>query len=543
MKKVIAFLISIALLLSVSGCGKENSDFTNSENNENSEAESVEYGNSLTLLYSAADSFNPYSVKTDVNRQIVKLLYEPLVKTDDNFKAHNSIAKSVKISGNVCTVKLREVRFSDGSDLNAEDVIYSYKLAANSSSSYKYKLYGVKSVYSEGNDTVVFKLEKNDPYFMNVLDFPIIKTGSDKKADSDSVKFPPIGAGRYKLNKDNTALVQNGQYFGQRGSIKKINLINAPDGESITHFIEIGAADIYYSDIGDGEIPRMSGTKTNINLNNLVYIGVNHSNKKLALENLRQAISSGIDRSEIVKNAYFNNALSCTGFFNPLWEETKSLQNIQITPNSQITVENLEEIGYNKLDKDNTLRNDNGPLSFSLIVNKENSARVVAAKLISSQLKKFGIRIVVEKLAYKDYLKRLKKGSFDLYLGEVKITENMDLTELVTVGGSAAYGIKPIKNKKSDKAKDESEQPDASKQETRKSGDKDFLTCTKVINSFYKGENSINDVAVTLQNDMPFIPVCYRLGVLFCDEKIENLNKASLSDIYFSIDSYKLKKN
>ena len=61
--------------------------------------------------------------------------------------------------------------------------------------------------------------------------------------------------------------------------------------------------------------------------------------------------------------------------------------------------------------------------------------------------------------------------------------------------------------------------------------------------NFYKGKNSISDVAVTLQNDMPFIPVCYRMGVLFCNENIENLNMASLSDIYFSIESYKIKKN
>ena len=69
------------------------------------------------------------------------------------------------------------------------------------------------------------------------------------------------------------------------------------------------------------------------------------------------------------------------------------------------------------------------------------------------------------------------------------------------------------------------------------------LSCAKVIEGFYKGKNSINDVAITLQNDMPFIPVCYRTGVLFCNENIENMNKASLSDIYFSIESYKFKKN
>ncbi len=534
MKKIIAFLIMTALLLTLSGCNNK-TPTTSKAPSKNNSAQKVEYDKSMTVLYSKADSFNPYTANTDVNRQLCKLLYEPLVKTDDNFKSHNAIAKSVKISKDICTVELKDVKFSDGTRLTADDVVYSYKLAKKSKTSYKNKLYEVESVNAKDSNTVVFTLKKQDRYFANVLDFPIIKLGSDKKADSDSVKFPPIGAGRYKLNKDNNALLLNEHYFAKKSSIKKINLINSPDMESITHYIEIGATDIYFSDISNGEIPRMSGTKTNINLNNLVYIGVNHANKKLAIVNLRQAISSGIDRSEIIKNAYFNNALSCTGFFNPLWEETKSLQNIQITANSQISVENLEEIGYNRLDSDGVRRNGNSPLSFSLLVNKENSARVATAKLIAKQLKKQGIKITVVKVSFKEYKRRLKKGEFDLYLGEVKITENMDFTELATPGGSAAYGIKA--QKKKDTEKEEQDNKKENKEESK------TLDCSKVIKNFYKGKNSISDVAVTLQNDMPFIPVCYRTGVLFANENIENLKIASLSDIYFSIDSYKIKKN
>ncbi len=558
MKKIIVFLLVICLCIGVVGCGQ--TEEASSNQSGTIQAQNAQYENSITLLYSAADSFNPYTAKTEINRQLLKLLYEPLVKTDDNFNAHNSIAKSVKISKNVCAVKLKDVKFSDGSKLTAKDVVYSCDLALKSATSYKYKLYELESVEAKDSSTVVFTLKNNDPYFKNVLDFPIIKSGSDKNEDADSVKFPPIGAGRYKLNDDNTALVQNANYFGKKSSIEKINLINSPDQESVSHYIEIGATDIYYSDIADGEIPRMSGTKTNINLNNLVYIGVNHNNEKLALENLRQAISSGIDRKEISKNAYFNNALSATGFFNPVWEPTKSLQNIQITANSQITVENLKEIGYNKLNKDGIRTKDKDTLSFSLLVNKENTARVEAAKLIAAQLEKQGIKITVKSVPYKKYVKLLEKGKFDLYLGEVKITENMDLTPLVSVDGSAAYGIKPVEETedKDTEQTDDAEAEDDSEEDSEDevdseaeeaSGDiandknKELLTCAKVMINFYNGKNSINDVAVILQNDMPFIPVCYRLGVLFCNENIENMNKTSLSDIYFSIESYKIKKN
>lgn len=524
MKKIISLVLIFVFIFTLSGCKTEqnfDSDISVTESE-------TEYKNTMSLLYSAADNFNPYGAKTEINRQICKLLYEPLVKLDDEFKPHYSIASSVKTVENICTVTLRDVKFSDGSNLSADDVIYSYNAAKKSSTSYKYKLYEVKSVKAENNSTVVFELKKNDPYFVNVIDFPIIKKNSDKKTNSDSVEFPPVGCGRYKIDQENSRLLQNENYYGKSGKIKTIKLINAPDDESVTHYVEIGAADMYYSDISDGKILRMSGTKSNINLNNLVYIGINHKNKKLAKSELRQAISSALDRQKISKDAFYNNALAATGFFNPIWEETKSVQSIQITSNLQITVENLEEIGYNKTDSNGLRRKGNSILKFSLLVNKENEMRLKAAQLIKNQLKKCGIGITVEKVSYKDYKKRLKSGDFDLYLGEVKITENMDFSELVSPDGSAAFGLNTAK--KSEKS-DEDEQ----KEKTEN------LSCYEIVKDFYKGKNSINDVAVTLQNDMPIIPICYRLGVLFCNENIENVNNSSLSDIYFSIESYKFK--
>ncbi len=531
MKKIISFVLSLIFLFTLCGC-RDNKDTSSRESVEQAQKG---YKNSMTLLYSASDTFNPYDAKTEINRQICKLLYEPLVKLDDNFKPYYSIASSVSIEKDTCTVKLRDIKFSDGSKLTADDVVYSYNLAKASASSYNYKLYSVESVNAEESLTVVFKLKKCDPYFVNVLDFPIIKANSDKNEDSDSVKFPPVGAGRYKVDVENGVLLQNENYSGKKGSIKKINLINAPDNESISHFVEIGATDVYYSDISDGTILRMSGTKTNINLNNLIYIGVNHKNGKLAINEVRQAISSALDRKKICKDAFYDNALAATGFFNPVWQETKSLQNIQINQNLQISVENLEKIGYNELDKDGCRRNGNGALRFSLLVNEENSARVNTAKLIEKQLKDCGIIVTVVKASYTEYTRRLANGEFDLYLGEVKITENMDFSELVTSGGSSAYGIKTVT------AIEENEEP---KNETESEVIvTDDLSCERVIKGFYSGENSINDVAVTLQSDMPIIPVCYRLGVLFCNENIENVKNSSLSDIYFSIESYKIKED
>ena len=321
---------------------------------------------------------------------------------------------------------------------------------------------------------------------------------------------------------------------GKNRAIGEIRLINAPDSEAVGHYVEIGAADMYYSDISDGNILRMSGKKVNINLNHLIYIGVNLSNEQLSLNALRQAISSGLDRKEICRDGYYNNALPANGFFNPAWEAVKSVQNINLQANKEITVENLEEIGYNKLDSEGVRTNSAGKkLKFELLVNKENRLRVSAAKIIASRLSEYGISVRVAEKSFADYTAALSSGNFQLYLAEVAITPNMDISSLVTEGGSAAYGIKTADKNNADGKTEPAADTSGNQQTEEKS-----LTAAELVNGFYAGTNTLADLASVLQTEMPVIPICYRTGVLFYNDKIENVNNSSCSDIYFSIDSY-----
>jgi len=525
--RFLSFALTFLILFTASGC-KDNVE--NSSSGASPTTEQSHKKDYLTLLYSAADTFNPYTAKTDINRQICQLIFDPLVRLDDEFNPVNKIAKIAVVSGKTCSVTINQVRFSDGSMLTADDVVYSYKLAKNSAGLYAASLYEVKSVSAKDSSTIIFNLTKADPYFVNNLTFPIIKAGSEKVTDSDSVLQPPIGSGRYKVSEDKLSLTINENYFGENGNINMIKLINAPDIDSVAHYVEVGAADIYYNSISDGNILRMSGKKLDIPLNNLVYIGINQNYSSLANVTLRQAMSSGIDRKKICNDSFYNNAVAANGFFNPLWNATKSVQNIQTEANSQITIENLEKIGYNSLDRDNNRVNSRGAkLNFTLLVNSENRLKVATANQIASQLKDYGINITVVEKKYAEYLKALRNGKFQLFLGEVRLTDNMDISSMVIEGGSAAFGLK--KTKKDTKSENnETSKPKAEQQVLE--------SIPKVLNGFYSGKNTIVDLASVLQTEMPFIPICYRTGVLFYNDKIENVIGSSASDIYFSIESY-----
>ena len=130
----------------------------------------------------------------------------------------------------------------------------------------------------------------------------------------------------------------------------------------------------------------MSGKKTEVNLNRLIYIGINSSYGSLQSKEMRYAISSALDRNAICQTAYYNNAIAAKGFFNPYFEATAAVQTIESKPNSKITVENLSKIGYNNMNSSGYYANSSGnnPV-FTLLVNSENSSRVIAANLIAQQ--------------------------------------------------------------------------------------------------------------------------------------------------------------
>ena len=523
-KKAIALILSVFLIFSVAGCQK-NPQSTASEGQISESKETA--ADSISLLYSASDTFNPYTAETDLNRNLCRLLFDSLIKLNNNFEAEYIIADTVTVKKKTCTVTLKDVRFSDGTALTADDVVYSCRLALKSKSSYKDKLYEVKSVRAEDSRTVVFSLSRYDAFFERLIDFPIIKAKSDTKTDKDGILITPIGSGRYKLSENNSSFIYNKEYFGAKANIKSIELVNAPDPESVAHYVEIGATDIYYTDVTGGSIVRMSGKKTDVNLNNLVYIGINDSNPLLKNKEIRYAISSAIDRSAVCQAAYHNNAIAATGFFNPVISDISSVQNLGNTANTEISIENLEEIGYNKLNSENLRVNASGKgIKLTLLVNKDNSSRVAAADLISASLKAVGIEITVVKRSFKEYLKALKSGSFQLYLGEVEMLANMDIENLVVAGGSCAYGIS---EKKKDKKTDSKDKENGKKQDGEEIS---AYTIADIIDGFYSGKNTITDVANILQTEMPVIPVCFRKGLLFYSDAVKNADKASAGDIY-----------
>lgn len=513
-KKSVIAVFLVLILLFGSACSKTFkplTDTTSSEISEVSETPQSVKASGFTLLYCKSDSFSPYTAQTKANQQLCFLLFDSLVKIDNDMVVHNSIAKKIEaVSSRSYKVYLKSVSFSDGSSITAEDVLYSIKLAKKSNTRYKNQLAKVKSFYAEDQDTVIINLKENSKDFKNCLDFPILKNGTQSKKTKSSVGIPPIGSGRYVLDIQNKQIILNKKYHGTKPKIKTIQLLCAPDDESAAHYIEMGGISLVYTDLSDGTIPTMNGNLSEVHLNNFVYLGVNYSKYSLmSNENMRYAVASGIDRSAIVKQAFYSYAEEAIGPFRKEWSETKTLQNLEENQNIDVSVANLEKMGYNDKNAGGYYMNSGGDvITLTLLCNK-NASRLAAAKLIKEQLKAVGIKIIVNAVDWKTYKSELSKKNFDLYLAETKIEADLDIIPIISNKSNLTYGM-------SKKGKENSS--------------------AKAFKDYLAGKLSIYDFINTFYSEMPVIPVCYRNGVVISSKDLSSVPKSSYSDIFYGIE-------
>lgn len=461
---------------------------------------------SICLPFSKKDSLNPYKAETKQNKELSMLLFDPLIKINSSFDAELYIADSYEYLNKKCTVKLKNIYFTDGSELTADDVIYSFK-AAKESNAYSKQLKAVTASSADGK-TVVFSLSYNDPNMINLLDFPIIKAGTANLTDENNRAVPPIGCGRYYFEDTNAlSLTANNGYYGKAINARSITLVDCPDDDSLSHYAASGSISAIYSDMSDNTVPKKSGEYIKVPTTHLVFIGVNCYKDALSDAVIRLAISSAADRTALCNDGYYGYADPASNVFSPNWSLSKTLQSVNVTQNIEQTVAYLGTIGYNVTDSDGFVVNDSGQrLTFSLMYNKENSARAAAVGCIATQLKKCGIEITPVGIDYSTYRQRLADGDYELYIGEIKLGKSFYLGDILSSAVIAGY-------------------PSES-------------TAAAMFNQYYSGETEIESALSAFAAEMPFIPLCYRKGVTVVTDRLTDCMNVSISDVYNGIEGF-----
>lgn len=392
----------------------------------------------LKLPYQADDSLNPYRIKKNVNRELVTLLYDSLTKPDYTRKAQNQIAEQVVADGQVFTVTCRtDALFSDGTNVTGADVVYSAGLARAAGGNWSALLRNVADISVNEDGDAQFRLVNEDVDFPVMLSFPIIKQGTGEAEY-------PIGVSRYivaGVSGNGLLLKPNPIYYQAHGNVSEIHLAPVDGQGGLSFALKTGAIDFMYSDLSTPELASLSPSNSSVSLNNLVFLGANARHNLLSMPEFRHAISLALNRDQLVSTAYVGRGKAS---LYPIHPDYHRMQAVDVATPTDLSLAQalLDGLGLNEKTDDGWRLYRGNPVTLNLLINSENSSRNAAAILVSEQLAQVGIQVHVVSKSFVQYQQDLQNNAFDLYLGETRLTDNMDFGGLLaggSIGYSAAY--------------------------------------------------------------------------------------------------------
>lgn len=429
MRKAAALLLAGALILGSCGCGEVTPPPT-AEIPQQSDTPVLPQTKEFSLAYDPHADLHPITGDSPVNRLLIFLVYDSLYEPDENFTFHPVLAADAQVdeSGLVWTITPAEgVVFSDGTPLEARHVTTSLN-TARKSSFYGQRLSAVTSVRTSGN-TVVITLSEPNGALPSLLDIPIVLEQENGMA--------PLGTGRYHY-----VLTEDAVYLEtDRPDLpyQTIPLCPVSGTEQRIAAFESGAVSAVTADYFSPYALGYSCTYEawDYTTTDLLYVGFRTTDGPCSSALIRRAFSMAFDRSRIVTDLLDGHGTPTSLPVPPEhteWDErAATLLNYDIESASEL----LEEAGC-VLKEDGLLYYGKSPLTVTLLVNGDNSAKVAAAEELARSLDMLGVTVTVSSLPWADYTKALKQCRFDLYIGEVRLTGDFDVTSLLS--GSLNYG-------------------------------------------------------------------------------------------------------
>jgi peptide/nickel transport system substrate-binding protein len=150
-------------------------------------------------------------------------LYSRLLRRGESGELEPGLAESWEVSedGTVVTLQLRDAKFSDGSPITAEDVVFSLlRVRDDKESAYPAPLQQLKEAKAEGDKTVVLTLEHPFAPFLGnleVFNAGIVSKADVEKRGQDAFTKDPVTSGPYMVGEwrpsDRLILKPNPHYW------------------------------------------------------------------------------------------------------------------------------------------------------------------------------------------------------------------------------------------------------------------------------------------------------------------------------------------
>ena len=455
----------------------------------------------LTLGYTPADGFNPYLVNSSLVLQNSGLLFERLVEVTPSMDLDYRLAQSIDTTDTQVIINLRGgCYFADGTPISIADVAASLE-AARASSIYGGRFSNVETVQVVEN-SLVLSLHSPDSLFAYLCDIPILKA-------DEAYSSHPTASGRYTYGSDDTLVRNSRAPFAENGPAQiRLSTVNSYD--EMVSGLAVGNLNLY-SAAHDGSGSAGSGKESYYKTNQLVYLGVNSASSKpiLAAPAGRQLLSAMANRRQLAEKSYYSRAYPATGAVNSFYPCVNSQQVILAEADTASPDEAMAALGYVRGEdslwhKANPDGSPGEALSLSLLYFDNGSYRSYAAALYAQQLLAQGITLnVVQADSFEQYQQAVQSGDFELYIGEVKLYNNIDLGPF-WAGGALSAGLA------------QSEELAAA------------------YSAFKANKSAAGQFEQAFAAQMPYIPLLWRYNTVISGFGVQGLT-SSVSNVFYSV--------
>jgi|LSQX01.1.fsa_nt_gb peptide/nickel transport system substrate-binding protein len=486
-------------------------------------------GGTLYLQSYEPDTLNPLITNSSLNRDVLNLIYEGLVKLDENYKPQPCLAKGWEVSngGTVWVFNLREgIKWHDNTDLTAEDVYHTFQIVLGNKNESIYRPCLEYISHFSVVDDLTFKVVLAEPFnnFSSLLDFPIISARQEDRIED----FKPIGTGPYIFAEYNPlkdiVLYANDNWWNPVPYIDNIIIKLMPDNDTSLYALEVGEVDYVPTNIlnwgkylGEAALDAQEYLTDNYE-----FIAFNFDNIVLKDISVRRAIAHAIDRKKIV---------------NEVLLEQGAIVDVPIMPSSWLYDSSSKAIEYNKDTAKKILSeagwiagNENGllekdidgqvfSLSFELLTNSDNELRNKTAEIIKDNLADIGIDINILAVSWEEVNQKIEKSDFQAVLTGLKLSQASDLSFAFHSGEiERRTNFINYKNPEID----------------------DILYRTMSETDEKIRLEAFVDLQGLLQDELPYVGLCFRTSAVVYNNRIKGNIRPTATNIYNNIHEWYL---
>jgi len=364
------------------------------------------------------NNLHPLKANDEGTARVGQLMYDSLMDTGEDLRAHPRLAERLEQPDPLTyIVHLRRgVKFHDGHELTARDVVHTYSLFLDPAfvSPFKGAFTVMAGVRAMDDYTVAFTLKAPFPSFpvTNMVPIPIVPADVEEAA----LARTPNGTGPYRFVRyatdDRVEVAAFRDYWNGPPQNAGIVFKVIPDDTMRGLELRKGTADLIVNDVppdivhqmeksGDFSVVRSPGL-------DFSYLGFNMRDAVVSDKRVRHAIGYATNRDAIVKYLRRDLAHLATSLLPPrAWAYEPDI--FMFTYNPGKAKQLLDEAGYRDPDGDGPLPR----LRLSLKISTNEEVRLQST-VIQQDLRRVGIDLDVRTYEFATVFADILKGNFQI---------------------------------------------------------------------------------------------------------------------------------